>query len=111
YQAMAAEAAAAVRAAGIEAADLVVQCGSGLASIPAELVPGALEVPMASIPNLPASLVEGHGRSLLFGMSGKARVLVFSGRFHLYEGHSALTAAFPAMLAHALGAQLFVLTN
>jgi inosine/guanosine/xanthosine phosphorylase family protein len=36
---------------------------------------------------LPASTVPGHAGKVVVGKLGDARVLVFSGRVHLYEGH------------------------
>jgi purine-nucleoside phosphorylase len=38
-------------------------------------------------------------------------VLAFAGRFHMYEGHSADTAALPVRVAHALGARTLFVSN
>jgi purine-nucleoside phosphorylase len=111
YWAMAEEAASHVSSAGIYPVDAVVQCGSGLAALIDALLPEHQRLPMEEVPHMPASAVSGHGRELFYGTVGTSRVLIFSGRFHLYEGHDPLVAAFPAALAKALGARLFLLTN
>ena len=111
YWSMAEEAAERVREAGMAGVDAVVQCGSGLSALTAALLPGSIRMPMDDIPHLPSTFVAGHGRELFYGSAGDSQVLVFSGRFHLYEGCDPLIVAFPAALAAALGAKLFLLTN
>ncbi len=66
----------------------------------------------ANIPNFPRSSVGGHRGQLIFGhsQSGKA-VVVFRGRAHYYEGLTMRDAAYPAYVAHALGASVLIVTN
>jgi len=92
-------------------ADVVVQCGSGMAQLPRELLTGERRVEIGAIPNCPVAGVAGHGREAVYGLANGLRVMVFTGRVHLYEGYSALDAAFPAALAKALGAKLFIAAN
>lgn len=59
----------------------------------------------------PPTAVQGHAGRLLLGDVEGVPVIVFSGRVHMYQGVSALDAAWTARLAHALGADTLVLTN
>jgi purine-nucleoside phosphorylase len=129
YLGWAAEAADYLRRSGLGPCDVAIQCGSGLSGLLATLgggdgAGGGVEagastarttdvntVEMANVPHLKAAGVRGHGR-IVAGLSvGDRRVLVFAGRLHLYEGHSALDVAFPASIAKACGARLFIATN
>lgn len=95
---------------GISRPEAVVVLGSGLGALTDELA-GARIWNYSDISGFPVSTVPGHAGRLAFGrLSGKTIVLL-SGRFHIYEGHSSQTAAFPALVAAALGASVFILTN
>lgn len=95
---------------GISRPDAVIVLGSGLGALTDELA-GARIWDYGDIPGFPVPAVPGHAGRLAFGrLSGKT-VLLLSGRFHIYEGHSSQTAAFPALVAAALGASVFILTN
>lgn len=81
--------------------------GSGLS----EAVPSlknVFSIPYTKIPAFPSSSVEGHKGEISFGTLGKVSVMVFRGRFHLYEGLSPLTVSAPVWVAHRLGAKYFV---
>jgi purine-nucleoside phosphorylase len=111
YLAQAEEAAAHLRSAGLGPADVVLQCGSGMAQLADLLLPQGVRIPMREVPHLPAPSVAGHGHEAVFGTVGGARLLVLTGRPHIYEGHSPEVAGFPAAVAKALGATLFIATN
>jgi purine-nucleoside phosphorylase len=111
YIARAEEAAAHLTAAGLGPADVVLQCGSGMAPLAALLLPDGKRLPMADVPHLPAPAVAGHGHEAVYGTVGNARLLVLGGRPHIYEGYSPEVAGFPAAVAKALGATLFIATN
>jgi len=111
YERNAQEAARQLANAGIEPVDIVLQCGSGLASIAAGLLREASRLPLDAIPHLPTATVTGHGKEAIFGRVGHARVLILTGRIHLYEGHDAAVAGFPAAIAAACNAKLFIATN
>ncbi|MDQ3023067.1 MAG: purine-nucleoside phosphorylase, partial [bacterium] len=111
YMANAEEAAAHLTAAGLGPADVVLQCGSGMARLGELLLPDGKRVEMASVPHLIAPQVAGHGHEVVFGTVGGARLLILTGRPHIYEGHSPEVAGFPAAVAKALGATLFIAMN
>jgi purine-nucleoside phosphorylase len=47
----------------------------------------------------------------VLGTRSGARCVAMQGRVHMYEGHSAATAAFPARVLVALGAKIIIVTN
>lgn len=114
YMEQAGRAAAWLRQAGLAPCDIVFQCGSGLSPLTEALLAGVddwLGVPISQVPQMPEAGVRGHGRDAIGAWISGRRVLVFTGRVHMYEGHSAERAGFVAAVAAACGAKLFVLTN
>jgi len=100
----------AVRAAGIGDVDFAVVLGSGLSAF-ADALTAPLRVPYQEIPGFKSATVKGHRGELVYGQLGEYKVLVFSGRMHLYEGIEAWRAGLLPRLAGALGARIFVVTN
>jgi purine-nucleoside phosphorylase len=84
--------------------------GTGLGAL-AERIEDATRIPYADVPGLHATRVPGHRGELIHGTLGGREVLALAGRFHMYEGFSARTAAFPIRLVHALGARILLLSN
>lgn len=84
--------------------------GSGLGRL-ADSVAAPVRVPYRDIPGFPGVSVAGHAGLLVGGRIEGVPVLVQSGRFHLYEGHGAETAALPIRVFAALGIQRLILTN
>ncbi len=84
--------------------------GSGLGQL-ADRIERATNIPYADIPGFPASTVAGHAGRLVAGSIESCDVIALSGRFHLYEGHSAATAGLPVRVAHALGARVLFVSN
>ncbi len=84
--------------------------GSGLGGL-ARRVKRATVIPYAEIPGFPPSTVEGHAGELLAGTLAGRPVLALAGRFHMYEGHAAAVAAFPARVVHALGVPVLIVSN
>lgn len=84
--------------------------GSGLGGLATRLH-APVTIPYAEIPGFPPSTVAGHAGQLLAGTLSGRRVLAMAGRFHMYEGHDAALAAFPARVLHALGAPVLILSN
>ncbi|HJU67973.1 MAG TPA: purine-nucleoside phosphorylase [Gemmatimonadaceae bacterium] len=84
--------------------------GSGLGQL-ADHIERATNIPYADIPGFPPSTVVGHAGRLVAGSIESCEVIALSGRFHLYEGHSAATAGLPVRVAHALGARILFVSN
>lgn len=64
-----------------------------------------------NIPGFPLSTVEGHAGELIHLEIAGKQVLVLSGRFHYYEGHSMGEVTFPIKVLHFLGVQHILLSN
>jgi purine-nucleoside phosphorylase len=90
--------------------EIAIVLGSGLGRLASRLQQ-PLEIPYAEIPGFPGTTVVGHEGRLVAGTLGGTRVLVQSGRFHLYEGHSADTVALPVRVMATLGVRTLMLTN
>ena len=104
-------AAAAVRAAiAPRSPRVAIVLGSGLGGLGAEIA-DAVRVPYAAIPGFPQPTVVGHAGELIAGTLEGVPVVAQSGRFHLYEGHDAWTAALPIRVFAALGVTTLVVTN
>ena len=84
--------------------------GSGLGGL-ASRIAAATRIPFGEIPGFPAATVAGHDGALIAGTLGGREVVALSGRFHMYEGHSAALAAFPVRVFHALGARELFVSN
>ena len=84
--------------------------GSGLGQL-AHRIERATNIPYADIPGFPVSTVAGHAGRLVAGSIESCEVIALSGRFHLYEGHTAATAGLPVRVAHALGARVLFVSN
>jgi len=86
--------------------------GSGLANLVDSVEPG-VRVPYGEVPGAPivAGEVLGHKGELILGSLVGVPVVVFAGRYHAYQGLTALDAAFTARVAAALGVDILVLTN
>ena len=68
-------------------------------------------LPFASIPELGAPQVAGHGGNILLAEEKGVELLIFAGRRHWYEGVGWEPIAFPVCLAKTLGVEGLVLTN
>ena len=116
YTAAAASAARLTRLTGMAGHDVAVVLGSGWARAADQLGGAVAEVPLADLGGFPEPTVGGHVGSvrsvvLTAAATGPTRVLVFLGRSHLYEGHSAATVVHGVRTAVAAGCRVIVLTN
>jgi purine-nucleoside phosphorylase len=84
--------------------------GSGLAGL-ADRFDDARRVSYADIPGFPVPTVVGHPGMLVGGTLGGRPAVALAGRFHMYEGHDATLAAFPARVLAALGAETLFVSN
>ncbi len=84
--------------------------GSGLGGVVKNF---ALEdcIDYAKIDGFPNSDVAGHAGKLLIGELAGRKLMVMSGRVHLYEGHDAATACLPVRMLRELGVETLILTN
>ena len=93
-----------------EIPEVAIVLGSGLGRLATRL--GAPQrIPYSEIPHFPTTTVVGHQGELVAGTLRGKPLLVQSGRFHLYEGHSAETVAMPVRAMAALGVRVLILTN
>ncbi|HZY10591.1 MAG TPA: purine-nucleoside phosphorylase, partial [Bacteroidota bacterium] len=84
--------------------------GSGLGEFAERLLkPNVIET--RSIPNYPASSVEGHSGKLYFGRSHTKTVLAFQGRVHFYETGKLESIIYPILVASKLGIKILIVTN
>jgi purine-nucleoside phosphorylase len=84
--------------------------GSGLGSL-ADEIDAVARIPFREVPGFPSATVVGHSGTLIAGTLAGKFVLALAGRFHMYEGHDARLAAFPARVVHALGAKTLIVSN
>lgn len=92
-------------------ARVAVVLGSGLSGL-ADDAADAVAIPYAELDGFPrVGAVAGHAGRLVAGTIAGERVLLFQGRAHLYQGVSALDAAYPARLAAAVGCEVLLVTN
>ncbi len=64
----------------------------------------------SKIPYFAATTVKGHSGELHLCRSKNRDMLIFSGRFHFYEGHSAQDIVYPVRVMKSLGIKTLVLT-
>lgn len=94
---------------GVENFDLAVILGSGWGRA-SQLGEELFTVNYSDWPCFPAGQIAGHSGTLSVISYSSRNILVFSGRFHCYQGLSAFHASFPVRLASALGCPGVVLT-
>ncbi|MDX1640944.1 MAG: purine-nucleoside phosphorylase [Balneolaceae bacterium] len=93
-----------------ESVEAVVILGSGLSGFTASVV-DPIVVPYQDITGFPVTSVQGHHGTLIYGTVEKKPVLVFSGRFHHYEGFSFKKTVLPIHLARAFNAKKVIISN
>ena len=93
-----------------ETPDFAIVLGSGLGKLQDE-VEATHILEYSEIPNFPQTTVAGHGGKLIYGTLESKKVLMMSGRFHYYEGHSIETVVFPIRVFHLLGIKNLILSN
>ncbi|MDD3244163.1 MAG: purine-nucleoside phosphorylase [Eubacteriales bacterium] len=84
--------------------------GSGLGSL-SDIMDIDAEISYSDIPGFFKPTAYGHAGKLFVGhVSGRA-CAILSGRFHMYEGHTAAQAAFPAYVMAKIGVKKIIYTN
>ena len=89
---------------------IAIVLGSGLGGLAAD-IDAVAAIPFRDIPGFPTATVAGHAGTLIAGRLEGTCVVALAGRFHMYEGHDARLAAFPARVVHALGARTLIVSN
>ena len=84
--------------------------GSGLGRL-ADSVENAVRIPYDRLAGFHVPSVVGHKGELVVGTLGGTEVILQSGRFHMYEGHSAQEAALPVRVFSMLGVSTLIVTN
>lgn len=84
--------------------------GSGLGNFTNE-IQIEKEIAYADIPYFAVSTVKGHTGKLIFGEVSGKKVVVMSGRFHMYEGYSAEEVILPIRVLKYLGITTLLLSN
>jgi len=90
-----------LRARGIAQVDTAMILGSGLGATD-EILDDFIEIPYSKIPHLAQSGAPGHQGVLKYGNIGAARVLMFCGRLHYYEGYPMWQVSYPVRILQAL---------
>jgi len=99
-----------LRAHGLDGARIAIVLGSGLGDFAARLN-DARTVGYDELDHMPRSAVPGHAGELSIGALAGERVLVQSGRVHLYEGWSVEDATRAVRAFVAVGCRAVILTN
>jgi purine-nucleoside phosphorylase len=84
--------------------------GSGLAGL-ADRFDDVRRVEYGDVPGFPVPTVVGHPGALIAGTLAGRPAVALAGRFHMYEGHDAALAGFPARVVAALGADVLFVSN
>ena len=84
--------------------------GSGLGFL-ADEVEDPVTLSFEDLPGFPSAGVEGHQGRYVAGTLEGRRVLLQSGRFHVYEGHPLSVVVAPVRVAAAIGIRTVLLTN
>ena len=90
--------------------EVAVVLGSGLGDFANDLK-NAKSISYADIPGFPRVTVAGHAGKFIAGELGGKKVLMMSGRFHSYEGHSLQDVTLPTRVMARLGVKYLFLTN
>lgn len=90
--------------------EYAVVLGSGLAFF-ADSLSEKETIRTSEIPNYPVSTVRGHDGSIIVGYLGGIKIMVLSGRVHLYEGYRYEEVVFPVDVISKLGIKKLILTN
>ncbi len=93
-----------------ESVDAAIILGSGLGGFEQRLT-HTLSITYKDIPGFPQTTVAGHNGTLSIGTIGSKTVLVFSGRFHHYEGHPFERTLLPVHLSHAFSSDILLVSN
>ena len=95
---------------GIINPEIGIVLGTGLGKLVNE-ISIEKEIAYAEIPHFPQATVEFHSGKLIYGVLSGKKILVMSGRFHLYEGYNAWEVTYGIRTMHGLGIQNLLISN
>ncbi|MFV0248003.1 MAG: purine-nucleoside phosphorylase [Tenacibaculum sp.] len=95
---------------GIDKPEVGIVLGTGLSKLVDE-IDIELEIPYADIPHFPEATVEFHSGKLIYGKLSEKKVLLMSGRFHLYEGYNLWEVTYGIRSMHQLGIKTLLISN
>ncbi len=84
--------------------------GTGLGKLVDEIIIEK-ELPYRDIPNFPTATVEFHSGKLIYGTLSGKKIVVMSGRFHLYEGYDLWEVTYGVRTMHQLGIKNLLVSN
>jgi len=90
--------------------DVCLMLGTGMGGV-ARAMDVAWAAFYGDIPNFPVSTSPEHTGKLLLGEIGNARVALFQGRFHFYEGYRTRELTLPVRVMAGLGAKVLIGCN
>lgn len=95
---------------GIDNPQIGIVLGTGLGQLINE-IDVEKEIPYADIPHFPQATVEFHSGKLIYGKLSDKKVVVMSGRFHLYEGYNPWEVTYGVRAMHSLGISTLLISN
>jgi len=95
---------------GIENPEIGIVLGTGLGKLVDE-IDIEHEVLYDDIPHFPKATVEFHSGKLIYGTLSGKKIIVMSGRFHLYEGYSLWQITYGIRTMHQLGIKNLLISN
>ena len=90
--------------------EIALLTGTGLGDS-AKTMDVSVSLEYKDIPHFPVSTVVSHFGNLLFGTMSEKKIIVFQGRFHLYEGYTPLEVTYPVRVMQELGIDCLILSN
>ena len=84
--------------------------GSGLGSLTEEMT-DVVAIPFEKIPYFEKPTTKGHSGKVVIGKLNGVYVVIFSGRYHYFEGFPLDTITLPIRVMHSLGVETLILTN
>ena len=95
---------------GIDNLAIGIILGTGLGKL-VEEIEILKEISYDEIPHFPKATVEFHSGKLIYGNLVGHKVIVMSGRFHLYEGYSLWQVTYGVRIMHQLGIKHLIISN
>lgn len=84
--------------------------GSGLGNLSKKLKTIFI-ISYSEIPFFPKTTVDGHNGKLIYSEYDNKKILIMSGRFHYYEGHSIYDIIFPIRVIRNIGIKNIIFSN